>query len=145
MSEPASRTRVGLMVFAIIAAGSLGVILAAALLPWATITEGVPGTTTSFRSGSLGPPLICLALMAIALSLAVIAWPLRLLRWADLVDCTVTLLYSVALALRSIAAANETLSHAYTQTAYAIGSFVGVLCAAAMLAASVVDVAHASS
>ena len=145
MSEPAGRTRVDLMVFAIRAAGSLGVILAATSLPWATITQGVPAATTGFDAGSLAAALIGLGLVAIALSLALLARPLGLLRWAVLAECAVTLGFAVVLALRSIAAANATPAHAYSQTAYAIGSLVGVLSAGAMLAVSVVDVARSSS
>jgi hypothetical protein len=125
---------------------SLLLAVAVAWLPWAAI-DLAGQQSISFSSGSLRPFLLGLVVLSIALS-AVLWWhPSRVISWLLVLLSVASAVLAIWLALRSIAAANAYAYQGagYTNTSYELGSVLGVLSAAGMLATSIVRVSTKAS
>ncbi len=120
---------------------SLLLAVAVAWLPWAAI-DLAGEKTISFSSGSLTPSLLSLVTLSIAFSAVLWRHPSRVMSWLLVIVSAASVVLAIWLALRSIAAANTYpyQAVAYTNTSYEPGAVLGVLSAAAMVAANIVRV-----
>lgn len=115
---------------------SVVLIVASTLLPWATYRNQQLHETTEFHSGALGPWLVALGGVFIALVLLSASWRAPVLRRLNKVVAIGAILLSVVAALSRIRAANEASVHAVAgrglQTSFAIGAALAVIAAIVM-------------
>jgi hypothetical protein len=118
----------------IVALGALTVLYALHSMDWASRVDDLGRAT--FKAGPTGP-LAFVALTTLALSLTVLVtcrhWP----RWFLVATTLATAVATVAVALSSIAAANDA-SHGLTRTSYEPGATVAVGAAVAITACALI-------
>jgi amino acid transporter len=120
-------------------------IIAATVLPWATLMESHPRVTAVFRGGPLSGLLVGFGVASVGLSLL---WFVRestaLHRVHAVVGCA-ALVTSIALALDKISLANRVASFQESggQTSYAFGSGVAILASATIVATSFIGLGNA--
>ena len=138
---------------------ALLLVVAAVVIPWATLKDEATGVTTVFRGGPLSVVLVLFAICVVALALLSLVWPSPVLYGIQAAVGALAVVVSIALALSKIALANETarggatasvtgigttVGHA-TETAYAMGGAVAVAAAGLIMVASLVGLANSQA
>jgi hypothetical protein len=126
------------ILFGVGTAASLVFIVAVNWLPWATSNLG----TVRYTPDALGPLMTGLAAVVVAFSAAALHRPSRLAEWALIWLSATAAIIAVTVALDAISSANAS---PYGNTAYGIGSGVGVLAALVMLGVAVARLAVAAN
>ena len=129
-----SRTRT-LALFEVIAGACL--VVAAAVMPWATYRDVLANKTTEFHGGALGVTLVGVGVLSIALAVLGAARESMWVRGMQIVVASAALLVSIVLALQKISSANHVVAEGLSQTSYALGAAVGVVASLALVIASV--------
>lgn len=138
MSATDTRTRsVGTATVQVLAAALL--IVAAAVLPWATYKNATADATKSFQGGPFSFVLVFLGVASLVLSFGARNRSSAVLARLHFGVGGAAVVVAIALALSKISAANHfsTFQQGGSQTAYAPGSIVGVVAAAAIALTSV--------
>jgi hypothetical protein len=112
-------------------------VVAAAVLPWATYRDVLANTTTEFRAGVLGATLVGVGVLSIGVGVLGALRESKWLRALQIVVASAALLVSIVLALRKISSANHVVAEGMSQTSYALGAVVGVIASLALVIASV--------
>jgi hypothetical protein len=133
----AGRARLRLWI-AVELAGACLLLVATAVMPWATFHVHGVSSKTSLRADSLSPALFSAATVALVAAALQIAKRLRALAWTAAAAGGIAVVLSVVEAARRISHANSLTLSAGGSTSYASGSALAVLGAIALTAAALV-------
>jgi hypothetical protein len=128
---------------AALGAAAVLMIVAATAMPWATYKSDSAGTV-HFGGGELGRAALLLAVTELALALCLGLKPAAFVSMAAVAVGVGSLGVAAALALHSIALANTVYRRAPgpSQSAYGLGSGIGLLAAVGMIAIAAVTMGH---
>ena len=127
---------------------ALGLVVAAAWLPWATFKASELGISLNVTPGSESVALCVIGLVVIGLSLVQLVKPAQILGWLLLALSALALLLAIVAALRSISTANHLSLNAAqgaVETSYAAGSTLAATACFVMVAVSALALQRSSA